>query len=144
MTPGLLLLSRTAPSPGQKVVGIPDSKAFVSEVLRVASIQYIMFYSLASRYVHGSGDWLHELTRSASADVHVSYSQDLLERKVAMFIACGCMVEMLRIVDGCLKIPIKEQVASVAQEYNRLAKMGLDEVVKRRGVYVRSDEYNGE
>jgi hypothetical protein len=54
------------------------------------------------------------------------------------------MVEMLRIVDGCLKIPIKEQVASVAQEYNRLAKMGLDEVVKRRGVYVRSDEYNGE
>ncbi len=110
----------------------------------IHSVYYDMFYSLASRYVHGSGDWLRELTRSALEDVRVSYSQDLLERKVAMFIACGCMVEMLRIVEGCLKIPVKEQVASVTQEYNRLAKMGLDEVVKRRGVYVKPDEHNGE
>jgi hypothetical protein len=61
-----------------------------------------------------------------------------------MFIACGCMVEMLAIVEGCLKIPIKEQVASVTQEYNRLAKIGLDEVVKRRGAYIKSDEHSEE
>lgn len=107
-------------------------------------VYYDMFYSLASRYIHGSGDWLHELTRSASADVHVSYSRDLLERKAAMFIACGCMVEMLQIIEGCLKIPIREQVASVAQEYQRLAQMRLDEVLKGRGLYVESDEHDEE
>jgi hypothetical protein len=90
----------------------------------VPMTDYDLLYSLASRYVHGSGDWLREVMKASPEGVYVSYGSDRMERRLVLFIACDKFLEMLFMLEGCLKVPIRDRVMELKAEYDILVKQG--------------------
>jgi hypothetical protein len=95
-----------------------------AEAAGVSITDYDLLYALASRYVHGSGDWMRELTRVESDGVFVSYGSDRMERRLVLFIACDKFLEMLFMLEGCLKVPIRDRLLELKREYDALVAKG--------------------
>lgn len=84
----------------------------------VPEMDYDLVYSLGSRYVHGSGDWLRDIARNVPGGIHVSYEEDVTERNLILFLACEKFIEMLLILEGCLRMPIREQIAAIRADFD--------------------------
>ena len=74
---------------------------------------------------------MRELTKVSSDGVYVSYGSDRMERRLVLFIACDKFLEMLFMLEGCLKLPIRERLMQLKAEYDVLIKEGA-EVVQRK------------
>jgi hypothetical protein len=95
-----------------------------AEAAGVPMTDYDLLYALASRYVHGSGDWLREVMKVAPDGVYVSYGSDRMERRLVLFIACDKFLEMLFMLEGCLKVPIRDRIMELKREYDALVSKG--------------------
>lgn len=67
---------------------------------------YDLLYSFASRYVHGSSDWMVDFLAPPPEGSRVSYLGDMGESALAVSSACRCILEELRILDGCLSLEL--------------------------------------
>jgi hypothetical protein len=120
----------TPTNPSEKRVGHgawhPQFKTVRQRALAagVPMTDYDLMYSLASRYVHGSGDWLREVMKASPEGVYVSYGSDRMERRLVLFIACDKFLEMLFMLEGCLKVPIRDRLMELKAEYDALVKKG--------------------
>lgn len=65
-------------------------------------IYYDLFYSLASRYSHGSGDWLREISRRTEGRIEVSYHGDRMEHDLVLLIACDTFHRLLVVANAAL------------------------------------------
>lgn len=86
----------------------------------VNPLYYDILYSFTSRYVHGSGDWLAELLSPWVQQSRVSYGASSEESALAMMTACMCIVEELRLLDGCLSLELGEALDALENSERRL------------------------
>ena len=105
-----------------------------AEAAGVPMTDYDLLYSLASRYVHGSGDWMRELMTVGSDGVYVSYESDRMERRLVLFIACDKFLEMLFMLEGCLNVPIRDRLLELKREYDTLVAKGASIVNLKYGL----------
>lgn len=105
-----------------------------AEAAGVPMTDYDLLYALASRYVHGSGDWLREVMRVAPDGVYVSYGSDRMERRLVLFIACDKFLEMLFMLEGYLKVPIRDRLLELKREYDALIAKGAATVNLKYGL----------
>jgi hypothetical protein len=106
----------------------------------VPESDYELIYSLCSRYVHGSGDWLREVAKAVPGGIHVSYSADITERNLIMLIACEKLLEMLFILEGCLRVPIRAEILSIKRDFDAFKDRGAARVEKKYGHHGASRE----
>lgn len=98
-----------------------------------SEVDYDLIYSLCSRYVHGSGDWLREVAKAVPGGIHVSYGSDVTERNLILLIACEKLLEMLFILEGCLRIPIRAQILTIKDDFDGFKARGAGRVKTKYG-----------
>jgi hypothetical protein len=94
----------------------------------IPEIYYDLFYSLASRYSHGSGDWLREIARRAPGGIHVSYSADKMEGELVVLMACDTFLQILIVADAALSLELKETLQVLQNDFTSLANQTWDMV----------------
>jgi hypothetical protein len=87
----------------------------------IRPVYYVLMYSLASRYIHGSGDWMRELARSEEKEGRLSYAGDAAEGALAAMFAGMCVVEQLHILNGCLCLNVATELGELERKLNLLA-----------------------
>jgi hypothetical protein len=86
----------------------------------IPEIYYDLFYSLASRYSHGSGDWLREIARRQPGGIHVSYGADKMEGELVVMMACDTFLQILIVADAALGLELKEILREVQNDFTSL------------------------
>jgi hypothetical protein len=101
----------------------PNCKSVRQRAIKtgVRSVYYDLMYSLASRYIHGSGDWMRELARSAENEGRLCYAGDAAEGALAVMFAGMSVVEQLNILNGCLCLNITSELSKLERKLNSLA-----------------------
>ncbi len=99
----------------------------------VPEVYYDLVYSLGSRYVHGSGDWLRDVAKNVPGGIHVSYSADVTERNLILFLAADKLLEMLFILEGCLAMPIREAILAIKTDFDAFKERGAALVSRKYG-----------
>lgn len=99
----------------------------------VPEIYYDLIYSSASRYVHGSGDWLREVAKNVTGGIHISYGADVTERNLILFLACEKLLEMLFILEGCLGMPIRDAILAINTDFDAFKERGAARVSRKYG-----------
>lgn len=82
---------------------------------------YDIVYSLASRYIHGSGDWMHELACKEDKGIRVNYKGSPKEGALAAMFANTCVLEQLEILNGCLNLKAEQQLIELRKKFNSLS-----------------------
>jgi len=83
-------------------------------------IYYDLFYSLASRYSHGSGDWLREIARKCHDRIEVSYEGDRMEHDLVLLIACDTFLQILVVADAALGLKATDVLRPVHKDLTEL------------------------
>jgi hypothetical protein len=99
----------------------------------VPDVYYDLVYSLGSRYVHGSGDWLRDVAKNVPGGIHVSYDADVTERNLILFLASDKLLEMLFILEGCLRMPIRDAILAIKADFDAFKEKGAARVSKKYG-----------
>jgi len=81
---------------------------------------YDLVYSLASRYIHGSGDWMHELACKEKRGIRINYTGSPKEGALAAMFANVCVVEQLEILNSCLDLKAESQLNKLRENLNAL------------------------
>lgn len=87
----------------------------------VHPIVYDFLYSIASRYIHGSGDWIREISKGQKGPIRIDFSSDRLDQALVILIACECFLGMLRISNEFLDLDIDELVTELEEENQQLS-----------------------
>jgi hypothetical protein len=106
----------------------------------VPEIYYDLIYAFCSRYVHGSGDWLRQVAAAVPGGIHVSYGADVTERNLILLMACDKLLEMLFILEGCLRIPIRDQILAVKDDFDAFKDGGAARIARKYGVVGRESK----
>ena len=86
----------------------------------VPAAYYDGMYNFASRYVHGSGDWMTEFFDPPPAGSRISYSGDSGEAALAAMWSCMCVLEQLRLLNWCLKFEVGEALDALSAKQDKL------------------------
>ena len=92
----------------------------------IASIYYDLFYALASRYSHGSGDWLREIARKGEGGIHVSYEGDRMEHDLVLLVICDTFHQVLIVASAALGMNADELLHSVHDDLTDLVSRTWD------------------
>ena len=122
-------LSHSAWHPNPKLRSVRQ-RALAADV---PEVYYDLIYSLCSRYVHGSGDWLREVAKNVPGGIHVSYGADVTERNLILFLACEKLLEMLFILEGCLSMPIRDPILAIKADFDAFKERGAARVSEKYG-----------
>ncbi len=85
-------------------------------------IYYDLFYSLASWYSHGSGDWLREIARRTPGGIHVSYDADKVEAELVVLMACDTFLQILIVANAALGVDLKDILQREQEDFTSLAR----------------------
>lgn len=106
--------------------GMPTSWHPKYKNLRDRSIQaglpsfyYDILYRAASRYIHGSSDWMIDFGTSAK-DERIGYKGDSGESALAISVGCMVMIEMLKIMNGCLNLSLDTDLISLIEKHDEM------------------------
>lgn len=107
----------------------------------VNPLYYEALYSFTSRYVHGSGDWMSEfVSPPLGQDSRVSYEGSSAESALALMSACMCIVEEIRILDGCLSLELGGPLEMLtSHEKDLFARLGSAVLRSQSGAEMASD-----
>lgn len=94
----------------------------------IPQIYYDLFYSLASRYSHGSGDWLREIARREPGGIHVSYTADKLEAELVVLMACDTFLQILIVANAALRLELGEVLREAQEDFTSLSGRTWDTV----------------
>ncbi len=101
------------------------SRAVPSEV---PEIYYDLIYALASKYSHGSGDWLREIARAQPGGIHVSYQGDKMEAELVVLMACGTFLQILVVANAALGLGLNDTLHGVQQDFTSFAGLTWESV----------------
>lgn len=87
----------------------------------VPVIYYDLFYALASRYSHGSGDWVREIARRVPGGIHVSYGADKMEGELVVLMACDTLLQILIVANAALALGLADIIRSIQDDFTSLA-----------------------
>lgn len=96
----------------------------------IAQIYYDLFYSLASRYSHGSGDWLREIAQKCRDRIEVSYEGDRMEHDLVLLIACDTFLQILVVADAALGLKASDMLRTVHKDLTALIGCTWDTLFK--------------
>lgn len=92
----------------------------------IPSIYYDLFYALASRYSHGSGDWLREIVRKGEGRIQVSYEGDRMEHDLVLLVTCDTFLQILIVASAALGIKADELLHTVHDDLTSLVSRTWD------------------
>ena len=96
----------------------------------VPPIYYDLFYSLASRYSHGSGDWLREIAQKSHDRIEVSYEGDRMEHDLVLLIACDTFLQILIVADAALRLNATDVLRQAHEDLTALVGCTWDTLFK--------------
>ncbi len=88
---------------------------------------YDFLYAIASRYIHGSGDWIREIGKGQKTPIRIDFSSDRLDQALVILIACECFLGMLRISNQFLSLGIDDLLTDLDEENRELSKRSWSE-----------------
>lgn len=94
----------------------------------VDPFMYDFLYAIASRYIHGSGDWIREIGKGQKTPIRISYDADRLDATLVIMIACECFLGMLHISNKFLNLDIADLIAEFEEENQRLSETNWSEL----------------
>jgi hypothetical protein len=99
----------------------------------IPQIYYDLFYSLASRYSHGSGDWLREIAHKCHDRIEVSCEGDRVEHDLVLLIACDTFFQILIVADAALGLKASDTLRIVHKDLTALIGCTWDTLFKDPG-----------
>lgn len=96
----------------------------------IPQIYYDLFYSLASRYSHGSGDWLREIARKVHDRIEVSYEGDRMEHDLVLLITCDTFLQILIVADAALGFKASDVLRQAHEDLTALVGCTWDTLYK--------------
>ena len=88
---------------------------------------YDFLYSIASRYIHGSGDWIREIGKGQKGPIRIDFGSDRLDQALVIMIACECFLGMLQISNQFLSLEINDLVEDLEKENRQLSGRSWEE-----------------
>jgi hypothetical protein len=96
----------------------------------IPQIYYDLFYSLASRYSHGSGDWLREIARKSNKRIEVSYEGDRMEHDLVLLITCDTFLQILIVANAALGLKARDVLRKTHEDLTNLVGCTWDTLFK--------------
>lgn len=100
----------------------------------VPSFYYDMVYGFTSRYVHGSGDWMAEFFSPFKEKSRISYKGDTGTSALATMMTCECIVEILKILDGCLNFELGEPLKDLLMRQSKIRDENFEAVLSKYNI----------